>query len=130
MSNYNELLNLIKKASTEAVEAEKPVNVCFGKVTSSSPLKILVDQKITLGKAQLVLTRNVTDFKIDVTLHDWKTEDKGGGSGDPAFETHKHDIVGKKQMTLHHALKNGEEVVLLRMQGGQKYLVLDRVVKI
>ena len=33
----------------------------------------------------------------------------------------------KEQMTIHNALEKGEEVVLLRMQGGQKYIVLDRI---
>lgn len=100
MPDYNELLNTMKKAATEAVEASKPVNVCFGKVTNDSPLQILVDQKMTLGSAQLVLTRNVTEFTT---------------------------IEGTKQMTFHNQLEKGEEVILLRMQGGQKYIVLDRI---
>ena len=46
MPDYAELLNNIKQAATEAVDAGKPVQVCFGKVTNASPLQILVDQKI------------------------------------------------------------------------------------
>jgi hypothetical protein len=45
-------MKTIKKAAVEATKAEKPVEICFGKVTSASPLKILVDQKMTLGAAQ------------------------------------------------------------------------------
>lgn len=41
--------------------------------------------------------------------------------------THTHDIEGTKQMTIHNHLEKGEEVILLRMQGGQKYIVLDRI---
>lgn len=41
------------------------------------------------------------------------------------FDT--HDIEGTKQMTIHNHLEKGEEVILLRMQGGQKYIVLDRI---
>ena len=58
MPDATELTKAIKKAASKAVKAEKPVEVCFGKVTSASPLQILVDQKFTLGAAQLVLTRN------------------------------------------------------------------------
>ena len=60
MPDAVELLKTLKKAAVEAVDATKPVQVCYGKVTGTSPLKILVDQKLTLGEGQLVLTRNVT----------------------------------------------------------------------
>ena len=40
LADYSELLNIIKKAATEAVDAGNPVAICFGKVTSSSPLQI------------------------------------------------------------------------------------------
>lgn len=143
MADYSELLNTIKKAATEAVEAGNPVNICFGKVTSSSPLQILVDQKMTLGSAQLVLTRNVTDFTTMVTIQ-WESESsltththtvKGKDSNNDDIDltssaknlAHTHDIEGTKQMTIHNALEKGEEVILLRMQGGQKYIVLDRI---
>lgn len=87
MADYTPLLRVMKQTAKETEKALCPVEVCFGKVVSESPLKIQVDQKITLGKAQLVLTR-----------------------------------------TVHNALNTGEEVVLLRQQGGQKYIVLDWVV--
>ena len=105
------LLNVMKEAGYKATDAKNPVNVCFGKVTSSSPIKILVEQKITLGLAQLVLTKNVTDHEVSVTI-DWETTSSG-----------------KKKMTIHNALQVGDEVILLRMQGGQKYIVMDRVGK-
>ena len=106
--NGTDLLNIIKKAAIEAVNASQPSDFCYGKVTSVSPLKISIEQKMTLGVAQLVLTRNVTDFKTKVS-----------------------DELGyKKEMTIHNGLQVGEEVVLMKQKGGQKYLVLDRVVKL
>lgn len=42
--------------------------------------------------------------------------------------THDHSISGKKEITIHNGLKVGDEVLLLRMQGGQKYIVIDKVV--
>lgn len=41
---------------------------------------------------------------------------------------HTHDITGKKEITIHNGLAVGDEVILLKQKGGQKYLVLDRVV--
>jgi hypothetical protein len=102
----NDLLNIVKRAAVEAVNASQPSDYCFGKVVSSKPLKISVEQKMTLGAAQLILTRNVTDFKTNVT-----------------------EVSEKKEITIHNALQIGDEVILLKQKGGQKYLVLDRVVK-
>lgn len=128
MSDFSTLLNVMKEAGVGANNATNPVNVCFGKVTSTSPLKILVEQKIPLGKAQLVLTRNVTDHNVNVTV-DWSTDTSLNVSTEGGVDlSHEHDIEGKKTMTVHNALKNGDEVILLRVQGGQKYIVIDRVV--
>lgn len=129
MADYTPLLQVMKQSAKETESAACPVQVCFGKVTSASPLKIKVDQKITLGKAQLVLTRNVTDYEVELTVSEWETKETSGGSGDASFASHKHGFDNnKKRTTIHNALKAGEEVVLLRQQGGQKYIVLDRMV--
>ena len=119
MLNATDLLNIVKKAALEAVNASQPSDFCFGKVISAKPLKISVEQKMTLGVAQLVLTRNVTDFKTEITVN-WETE---------TSSLHSHSVSGKKEVTIHNALQKDDEVILLKKKGGQKYLVLDRVVK-
>jgi len=126
--NPNELVQLVKKAALEAVNASGPMGLCFGTVTSASPLKIQVDQKKTLTEAQLILTNNVRDFAVEMTtLPDFhETEEESGGSGDAAFSSHKHKYQGRKKWKVHLALKAGEKVILLRCDGGQKYIVLDR----
>lgn len=118
MPDYTGLVKVMKQAGNEANQAACPVTVCFGKVMNISPLKVLVDQKMTLGAAQLVLTRNVTDYEIDVTINDWLTEET---------QEHTHDLKGKKKLKVHNSLVKGDEVVLLRQQGGQKYIIIDRV---
>ncbi|MBS6062644.1 MAG: DUF2577 domain-containing protein [Peptostreptococcaceae bacterium] len=128
MFDGNDLLEIIKKAAVEAVDAKKPSGLLFGKVISDSPLKVLVEQKMTLTMEQLVLCRNVTDFKVMMTVKHF-TEDKGGGTGDSSYETHKHEYKGKKEFLVHNKLKTGDEVLLLRQQGGQKFIIVDRVVK-
>ena len=126
MPNAVELVKIIKRAAVDAIEATKPVNVFFGKVTSVSPLKINVEQKLILGKAQLVLTRNVTDFETYVSV-DWNSGYTKGGTDNEAFSSHRHSVSGKKKMKIHNALAVGDEVILVRQQGGQKYIVLDRI---
>lgn len=82
-----EFVKVIKKTSVEAVEATKPVNVFFGRVVSVSPLEINVEQKLILGRLQL--------------------------------------IVAERLIT--EPLKKNDEVILIRQQGGQKYVVIDRI---
>ena len=135
MPNYNGLVNAMKQAGVQATKADGPVQICYGKVTSKSPLKILVDQKMTLDAAQLVLTRNVTDYEVNVTV-DWETEEAlsthnhtvGNETSSDTDLAHVHALNGKKKMTIHNSLIKGDEVVLLRQQGGQKYIVIDRMV--
>ena len=127
MRDFTDLLNMIKRASVEAVAASKPTSVVFGKVISTSPLKISVEQKMTLTAAHLVLTRNVTDYEVSMTV-DHVTENKSGGSGESAFASHNHAYQGKKLFTVHNGLVVGDEVLMIQMQGGQRYIVMDRVI--
>lgn len=41
--------------------------------------------------------------------------------------SHSHSYSGKKKFTVHNGLKKGEKVILIRMQGGQQFVVLDRM---
>lgn len=141
MLDSNNLVELIKKASHEANEAAEPCDFLYGKVTSEDPLKILVEQKIELGRAQLVLTRNVTNFQTRVFV-DWDSQNALNKHShlieieDSDFETskvalsHSHAIKGSKTITINNGLKVGDEVVLIKKKGGQEYLVLDRVVSL
>lgn len=90
MLNAHDLLKFIKKAAVEAVEASHPSDFCFGKVLDISPITIKVEQKLTLSKAQLVMTETISKLPLAV----------------------------------------GDEVVLLKKKGGQKYLIFDKVVGI
>lgn len=127
MLDATDLLSSVKKAAITAVQTQNPVNLVFGEVISASPLKIKLEQRLTLVKSQLIVPLSLTDFKVKMTV-DHKTEDKGGSSGDSAYESHSHKYKGKKEFLVHNKLKNGDKVMLLKMQGGNKYLVLDRVV--
>lgn len=116
----------MKRAAKEEREASKPVNVVFGQVISISPLQINVEQQMVLGEKQLVLARNVTDYVTQVTVS-WNTENRSGGSGESSFSSHNHAITGRKQITVHNGLAVGDEVILVRQQKGQKFIVLDRI---
>lgn len=126
LANATNLVQLIKQAALDAVEAKKPIHICYGKVMGISPIQILVEQKLLLGKGQLVLCRNVTDFSTEVTIN-WTSDSKSGGGGEAAFASHAHTITGRKKITVHNGLVVGDEVLLIRQQGGQKYIVVDKI---
>ncbi|EGT2197684.1 TPA: DUF2577 domain-containing protein [Clostridioides difficile] len=83
-----DLLQIIKKAAMDAVETSNPMRVVFGTIESISPLRVKIEQKLSIGEFFLIQTdtfKRYTDKKI------------------------------------------GDKLVLIRMQGGQQYLVLDRM---
>ncbi len=125
MADANGFLEAVKQAALGAQESTKPVHVLQGEVVSKSPLKIRVEQKLELSEEHLILTRNVTDFVTAVSVS-WETGETGGGSGEAAYEKHRHPVAGRKPITVHNGLNVGESVILIRQQGGQKFVVVDR----
>lgn len=87
MISIANLVQLIKKAAIEAVEASKPSDLIFGKIVSTNPLKVYIDQKLTL-------------------------------SDEFVFATYAYNQI----------MQANDSVVMIRAQGGQKYLIIDRVV--
>ncbi len=144
MADANGLVEAMKRAARDEREASKPVNVLFGKVISKTPLKIDVEQRMILNEKQLVLARNVTDYITMVTIN-WESEkekqkheheihaqtDNGNdvldGITGIQSEKHTHIITGQKQITIHNSLVVGDEVILIRQQEGQKFIVADRI---
>ena len=130
LADANELVEALKRAAIDAIEAKKPVNVYFGKVESAAPLKINVEQKMVLGEKQLILSRNVTNFKTSITGGNIKNYYYTGSTTDsgtaPVSPSHVH-AVGKIEITVHNGLVVGDEVILIRQQEGQKFIVVDRI---
>ena len=83
---------------------------------------------MVLGEQQLVLARNVTDYMTTVTV-DWRTgEGVLPSNGETAVPPpHVHGIVGTQNFMMHNALEAGDQVILLRQQEGQKFIVVDRI---
>ena len=99
------LVMLIKRAALDAVDAHDPMSLKIGEVISASPLKIRINQKIVLSNAQLLLTNAVREYTAFATTAD----------------------SDREKITMHLRLAAGEKVLLLRCDGGQKFIVLDRL---
>ena len=89
---------------TAKIPMTTATEMLFGEVTSTQPLKIKVDNRFELTEIFLVLTSLVSDFNVTQVVN---------GNAETV----------KLQMSL----KKGERVILLRVQGGQKYIVIDRI---
>jgi hypothetical protein len=120
-SSLTSLNRLIKEAALAAVAAANPAGIFYGEVISVAPLKIEVEQKLTLDEKFLELSSLVRNIDIDTAVS-WETGNASAG------DAHTHTVAGFKTITLNLGLAVGDKVVMLRVQGGQKYLVLDRVV--
>lgn len=140
--DYSVLINAFKRIASGVIDSKKPFAFAIGKVMVPEPeLKIMADQKLILGKKQLILTNAVRDYYVEMqtvgetlgqadgTAH--KTQKAARPQAVPedygAFDEHDHEYKGKKWWKVNLKLQAGEHVLMMRVDGGQKYIVLDRV---
>ncbi|OOM82336.1 hypothetical protein CLPUN_03050 [Clostridium puniceum] len=121
MFDIKDILLMVKQAAKDTYNSMKPAEILFGTVESINPLVIKVGTNLILESIQLILTRNVIDYDLEMTV-DHITEVGNGPEG------HTHGYKGRKIFRVNNALIQGEKVMLIRVQGGQKYVVYDKVV--
>lgn len=131
----NQLLNTIKAIASQVNQDAKPAGLIIGTVTAIDPLQIQINQSLIIDQDFLILTHNVTDHYVDVSVSHYTVNDAflntthaHPKAGTNSFDSHhKHAYQGKKKIMLHYALQVGEKVLLLQDQGGQMFIVLDRI---
>lgn len=99
-------------------ETFKPTSIMYGKVISANPLKINVEQRMVLDRKFLVLTDHLTKKTSEVSYRDYYRN----SANEMTYTTRT------AQVTFDNSLKVNDKVVLLREEGGQKFLVIDKVV--
>lgn len=114
-----QLIDSIKTIAKNCIQESDPCTFLFGTVESAAPLKIRIDDKLVLDRDALVIPRYLTDHEQEIEA-EFDTET----SGSPE---HKHPVnLATIKIKVKNVLKSGEKVIVLRQQGGQKYMVLDR----
>jgi hypothetical protein len=130
----DDIVKSIKQAAMEASEAASPVKLLWGKVIVASPLKIQIDQKLVLASEQLVLTHNVLDYQTKISFDNaaikqlfttWDVLEQT--ESQPAKIAFKAKV--EHEITIYNHLEQDDEVLLAQLQGGQKFVVLEKVVK-
>lgn len=128
------LIDIMKRASMDAVDNAQMSDLRFGTVVSTSPLSVKITNLLTIPSSALIVPQHLTTYTVSVTV-DWNTENHThthahstpeGISGDHSH-IHNHGVTGTKNMTIHNGLKIGDKVALIRKQGGQSYFILDRI---
>lgn len=126
-----QLKTTLQRMMQQSQEASQPAELFTGTVTSASPLEITVDTAmLPLRQPVLYLTANVVEKKIPLLSH---THELGGQKTEEALE----DIavlengealpVEGEYILINRALQAGDRVLLLRVQHGQKFIVLSRI---
>ena len=122
MADAKDLVRAIKQAAEDAGRAGYPVNIMTGTVTGVSPLAVRVEQRFTITGVHLIVPEYLTDHKVKVSFQGTTMEEGEDG--------HRHDYEGVEQeVMVHNGLRTGDHVVLIRQQGGQKYLIAGRTAK-
>ena len=98
------LLEVMKLASQQANEAGQPTDLRIGTVTSINPLKVQISSQFTVPSTLIIVPQSLTEHKVKVKI----------------------DGV-EKTITIYNELKIGDKVAMLKKQGGQSYLILDRI---
>ena len=144
------LTDLIKEIAVKAINANKPTSMYYGTVISTSPLKVQISSNLILTEEFLIVPMSLTDYTVQVSMN-WSTEnanidhthnveytDKYTVSGDTdnkttvtkqmnSNKTHSHALTGVKEITIYNSLKIGDKVILTQVQGGQEFIINDKV---
>lgn len=137
-----ELLDVLQQISQNNQAAMQPTELAVGTVTAVKPLEIVTDnQTAPLRQSVLYLTGAVVEKKVTSFAHSHSTthnhivtsatiEPAGECStelaGITCYENGKA-LPNDGFITLNRGLEVGDRVLLLRVQRGQKYVVLSRV---
>lgn len=130
MSSTNQLIDIIKTICNNTANARIDVAVMFGVIKKEKPLEIEVEQRLLLDEDFLVLTSRVTENKINLDhKHKYKdTSDSGEAEKESECAKPEDAKLNIKEIIVNHGLKVNDKVLLLRVQGGNKYVVIDKVV--
>lgn len=129
--NLAETIYLMNQRSQKASQL---TDLKIGTVTSVNPLEVTINTAMApLKSGVLILTASVVEKKIPILEHN-HTNPEGGNTGDALLQS---QIVCQENgeplpvengyIILNRALEVGDKVILLRVQNGQRFIILSRV---
>jgi hypothetical protein len=128
-----ELSDVINTIVQRHLNSAQLTDLRVGTVVSTDPLRISISvQMAPLEKNVLMLTTEVVEKKIPVLNHSNNSSEETTGESleDLAcYENGEALPVEDGYIILNPALKEGDRVLLLRVQRGQMFIVLSRVME-
>lgn len=128
-----ELKDVLYQMMNDHQNATQPADLRVGTVTAVNPLEITINTSMAPLKAGiLLLTEPVVEKKIPILQHLHSTP---AGLSDErllesqiiCYEHGKPLPVEDGYIILNRALEVGDKVLLMRVQNGQKFIILSRV---
>ncbi len=108
------MLDIIKQASMNAFNASNPLNIEFGTVIDNVNLTIKVNQKRILSKEFFIVSQRLTRYVKDLR--------------------HKHSCscgattdIQLFKLVIREGLLKDDNVILLKIEGGARYIILDKI---
>lgn len=132
------MADVMYQMMSEHQQSSQPSDLRVGTVTAVNPLEITINTAMApLRSGILLLTSAVVEKKIPVLQHNHVIHDtySNGGTCEDAlltsqivcYENGTALPVESGYIILNRALAVGDKVLLLRVQNGQKFIVLSRV---
>ena len=127
-----ELKDVLYQMMAENQRSSQPTELRIGTVVSTNPLSISINTAMApLQQSVLLLTSAVVERKIPVLehfhLYESTKETENALENLSCLENGVSLPVDGGYIILNRSLQPGDKVLLLRVQNGQKFLVLSRV---
>lgn len=146
MPKGDRLVKCMRQAAKKTHNPSKNTDIVYGVVQNTSPLTVLVDNRLELTEEFLVLSPFCYRAGFEVTIKghthsasvdtiskqdhshsvDSKTTSKAGGFTITPSASIENAGGHKVSVTLWDNLAKGDKLVMLRIKEGQEYLVLYR----
>lgn len=127
------MISLIKKAAQEANASSNPVEVFEAVVISPPPnlsIKLKGNDNLVIPKELIVVAELLTNHKRTVKMSSTNITDEETLQG---LGPHQHDltsiVLDNAELEFLNELAEGEQVMVIRFSGGQKYWICDRIVQ-
>lgn len=99
-----------------AINSTQPIDFCIGEVISTSPLLIKVSDNLVISEEFILLTRSVTNYIGTFTyIEGLINDDSAIKEGDTLTVRYNNGLIAN------------DTVVLVKVNKGQKFIVIDRV---
>lgn len=113
-----ELSTVIRKIALSAVDAQKPCDIRYGQVVNDNPIAIKISDSFILNEKFLIIPEQFRNKMKTMTYvesyQNWETNTTEYTTQIQAYQSDT-------------SLKVFDDVILLREQGGRRYVVIGRV---